>query len=67
MLLRKILVLQYNYLQIDIIKNYKNNILHNMTVYYGTIWYISNMTWRDITVRYDSISKKESNLEYSPI
>ena len=31
MLLRKILVLQYNYLQIDIIKNCKNNILQSIT------------------------------------
>ena len=31
MLLRKILVLQYNYLQIDVIKNCKNNILQCIT------------------------------------
>ena len=49
MLLRKILVLQYNYLQIDIIKNCKKiyiyfHVLHNMRLHYGIIKYISNMT-----------------------
>ena len=67
MLLRKILVLQYNYLQIDIVKNYKNNILHDITWHYVTVQYDTSVTWHVISIRYDSISKKEIKLEYSLI
>ena len=64
------IVLQYNYLQTDIIKNYKKktSTLHCITWHYITVQYDTFIgTWHDVTVRYDCISKKESKLEYSPI
>ena len=63
MLLRKILVLQYHYLEIDIIKNCKKQYtsMNYITSHYITVQYNTLVTWHDVAVRYDCISKTQEN------